>query len=203
MPTAAQAIEVVTVKSYQWKGVTRKTSNKWHFSGVAIADLPTATNLAQAIARIELEMMSPAFSTVMSEAYITNPGSTKADFIYQFPITWTPTNDAYGAPAGLQECQQPEVCIMLDHQDGVDDKGRKVYCRKWIHFVSQLQGNPGAAPGFTSAFNTTLATLTSGGIGEHNWLTTDPKGNVLTGTWVASPYLRTRQLRKGGKQSGN
>jgi len=102
---------------------------------------------------------------------------------------------AFSPNNNLQQ-QQAEVCILAEGPTDKNSRGKQVYLRKWIHWVSS-DGNGNAHPALTLA---TVLDKWKNGSGPSLLVPIDSDSGVQASTWTLNQHLFTRQFRKGKKR---
>jgi hypothetical protein len=189
---------VVIVKSFTYRGLPEEFSNKYHFSGGSPANLSQWEVLARDLATLEKTTVPSSVKFVRAYGYQAGIEHSVAqvDLVNPGPIIWgtfTPT-DADAVCSG-------DVAATIRWNTGqLNSRGKKIYCRKYMHAVYHAAGDPDAV---MAAQKTALQTFAGKLIDGTSWSGLykycGPQGAVLS-TPLVDNFLTTRTLKRRGKR---
>ena len=176
-------------------GVTQSTySHMFVLSGAAPLPDQAASEATALDCFFPISQLSNSGAELASYSYYPPNAHAARDHVAYAAGTHPCHGTAFGTPN--QQQQQAEVCILCEGPTDKNSRGKQVYLRKWIHWVSS-DGNGNTHPALVL---TTVLDKWKNGCGPNLLVPIDSDSGTQASTWTINPHLFTRQFRKGKKR---
>jgi hypothetical protein len=184
-------------KSFSYRTVAERWSNKYHLSGTEPANPTEWGALVDALVAVEKAIFPSTTTIVYAAGYYGD--TLPAVFTRDYTLTpFTPVAGTYTYTAGAGTVQAPgDAAAWVRWPTGqFNSKGRPIYLRKYYH--DPIVVPPDALFGsYKTALGTLATALETGFIsGAHKLC--DKDGNIVTSHTVPT-YVTTRTLKRRGK----
>jgi hypothetical protein len=187
-------IQLVTLKTFSYRGQTEEWSNRYHFSGTQPANSAAWIALAAAMKNLEASVLPSAVT--LTGWYGYNDGSDTANFS---GLHTSSNTGALSTTGGFLAPGDSAMWVRWTTGE-MNSKGKPVYLRKYFHPAVATTGAPdtvlAAAKTALTNFGGYLIDGTSLGGGLK---VCRPSGTVGTSA-VGSTYVTTRTLKRRGRR---
>lgn len=193
------AISLRIDKSFTYRGVAEKWSNKYHLSGANPADAVEWKAILDALVGLEKHLYSSATTVVYAAGYL----GTSPVAVYTRDYTVSPDSPVAGdLTVGTQIPLPGDAAFWVRwHMGQLNSRGKKIYARKYFH--DAYRGATGAdkdSLGSTQKTNATTFSTAVNGFTVAGYSTRaicDKNGNLAVSQNVVT-YVTTRTLKRRG-----
>lgn len=133
-------IAVSIVKRVSFRGAQQEFSNVYHYNIASVPNAAGAATLMNNVKAVEVPLHSTDVTFVRASAWTAGGSSTSNNMINEITLSGT------GSQA-TNTSMDRERALLFQWPAGVNNRGRPVFLRKWIHCCGNASG---------IAFNTTI-----------------------------------------------
>jgi hypothetical protein len=195
MPDTAS---LILVKEFPYRGAAEEFSNKYHFEGTVPATPEAWETLAEGWIQEERKIYTSAVKFVRAYGY--EPSSDHANWVMDYTVPpETPLQGTFVGEAGSSIAPGDAAATVRWDTGMWNTRGKKIYCRKYFHGVSQSAASHDTVdPTQVAAYNAYAAVVISGFFpGSVKYCA--PQGANLSSP-VTSQWITTRTLKRRGKR---
>lgn len=188
---------IVIVKKFTYRNAAEEYSNRYHFSGTTPADTAAWKALADAIITAERGCYMASTSFIKAYGYVAGNENSVAQIDYAIAPNVIVSGNGTGF-TGLT-CPGDVAATIRWYTGASSSRGKKIYCRKYMHDVVQEAGQPDKLHATQkTALQTFAAKMIDGTLpGAARYC--GPQGASLSAPLV-DQWLTTRTLKRRGKR---